>query len=286
MLLQLLSPPDSQGLLVLVAAHGSPHWHRRQCLHTDACVCLCMPLYMFGLQWPPGPFSITLFGSHGVESVHQRQISGSWGGGISPHPSSRQRGRGEGGVNLPTALLIAHMPGHQEPAVTVETISTPPSPSLYGVGLRQGIKHPPTHLSLLPFSLSPSPSFVSPPLICPPLYLTSLSSSPTPISLLPFFLSLHFPGIPCSTPIPAQLFVLAPPHLSSLHSPIIPFTPVLFFSPFSGPPLYECVFPSVVSKEEGWAFFRALRTKFKGPRQVGSKPRADTQESSVYRIGG
>lgn len=145
--------PDSQRLLVLVAAHGSPRWHRRRCLHTDACVCLCMPVCMFGLQWPPGPLSITLLGSHGVESGHQCQIIGSCGGSISPHPSSRQRGRGEGGVNLPTALLIAHMPGHQEPAVTVETISTPPSPRLHGVGLRQGIKHPPTHLSLLPFSL-------------------------------------------------------------------------------------------------------------------------------------
>lgn len=130
LLLQPPPSPDSQGLLVLAAAHGSPRWPRRQCLHTDACVCLCMPLYMFGLQWPPGPFSITLSGSHGVESVHQRQILGVGGGrgGISPHPSSRQRGRGEGGVNLPTALLIAHMPGHQEPAVTVETISTPPPP--------------------------------------------------------------------------------------------------------------------------------------------------------------
>lgn len=135
LLLQPRRRQNPRGLLVSVAAHGSPRWHRRSWLHTDACVCLCMParvsgvcVCVCGLQWPAGPLSIALVSPHGVQSGHQCQIIGSGGEESTPHPSSRQRGRGEGGANLPTALLIAHMPGHQEPAVTVETISALPSP--------------------------------------------------------------------------------------------------------------------------------------------------------------
>lgn len=84
-----------------VAAHGSPRWHRRSCLHTDARVCLCMParvsgvcVFVCGLQWPPGPLSITLVGPHGVQSGHQCQIIGS-GGEVSPPTLAAGKGEGE-----------------------------------------------------------------------------------------------------------------------------------------------------------------------------------------------
>lgn len=152
MLLQPPPPPDSPGLLVLwlpMGAHAGTGGSVCTQMPVFACACPCICLgYSGHLGLLASPFLAPMVWS---QCINARSV-GVWGG-ISPHPSSRQRGRGEGGVNLPTALLIAHMPGHQEPAVTVETISTPPSPSLHGVGLRQGIKHPPTHLSLLPFSL-------------------------------------------------------------------------------------------------------------------------------------
>lgn len=194
-----------------------------------------------------------------------------------PHPSIKQRGRGKGGVNLPTALLIAHMPGHQEPAVTVETISTPPSPSLHGVGLRRGMKHPPPiflcylslfvspllHLSLLPTSplLSPIPHLIS------AFPSTSLSSQ------------LYPPSLPISLFLPLLIFLPL-----FLHHPFCPSPPPL--SPLFSAPLYVCIFSSVVGKEEGWAFLRALRTKSRGPRQMGPKRGADTQRRSVCRIWG
>lgn len=174
-------------------------------------------------------------------------------GDISPHSSSQQRGRGEGSVNLPTALLIAHMPGHQEPAVTVETISTLPSPSLHGVGLRQGIQHPPLSFFVTFFSLSPPPSFVSPLHLALPRLPPSLS--PGHPSSFPYF-----PGLPCSAFIPAPCSCLSP---SFAPSYLLPLSSA--FLPFSGPPLYEPVSPSLIGKRGGWTFFRALRTKFRSP---------------------
>lgn len=162
-------------------------------------------------------------------------MPGYWGRGsvFPPHPSIRQRGRGKGGVNLPTALLIAHMPGHQEPAVTVETISTPPSPSLHGVGLRRGMKHPP------PIFLCYLSLFVS-----PLLHLSLLPTSPL-LSPIPHLISA-FPSTSLSSqlypPIPAHLFVLAPPHLS----PPLPPSSLLPLSSFCSSfstflsPLYTC----------------------------------------------
>lgn len=150
-----------------------------------------------------------------------------------PHPSSKQRGRGEGGVNLPTALLIAHMPGHQEPAVTVETISAPPSPSLHGVGLRQGRSTP--HPSFFVTFLSP---FVS--LFHPPLFpLSVLPASPLPpsfsFSLLPSSFSLYFLDTPSSTHIPASS-LCSPLWVFLSLFPIIHTTCLfLLFLPFTAP---------------------------------------------------
>lgn len=170
------------------------------------------------------------------------------GGNIPPHLSSRQRGRGEGGVNLPTALLIAHMPGHQEPAVTVETISTPPSPSLHRVGLRRGMKHP-SPIFLCYLSLSPLSSIcLSTPRLSSSLSLTpSLPGSRLAAAFHPVPLLHGHPGTNPSLPISLfwPLLVFLPP------SSLLP----LFSSPFFPflSPLYMCVFPSVVGKEEDWA---------------------------------
>lgn len=192
------------------------------------------------------------------------------GGGISPHPSSRQRGRGEGGVNLPTALLIAHMPGHQQPAVTVETIPTPPLP-LACMGWDLGYEAPPPiFLCYLSLFVSP-PSCVSPPFICPPFYLIP---SPHPPSLAPLSSSPSIALSPLALPQHCPISLFFPLLPSSLFPPSA-FLPLLSsFYPFLSHP--ACTVP--VAGKEGWAFFRALRTKFRGPRKVGPKPRADTQE--------
>jgi hypothetical protein len=142
----------------LVAAHGSTRWHPDTSAHRCrfACACPCV----FGLCGCPGsstsPFLALWCGVSGMESASMLD-DWKWGMGreISPHPSSRQRGRGEGGVNLPTALLIAHMPGHQEPAVTLETIPTPPSPSRHGWDLGRGKSTPNSSFFVTFLPLSP-----------------------------------------------------------------------------------------------------------------------------------
>lgn len=158
------------------------------------------------------------------------------GRGVLPPILVASRGRGEWGVNLPTALLIAHMPGHQEPAVTVETISAPPPPASMGWDL--GEKHPPLiFLCYFPFSLC---------LFHQPLLpLTVLPISPLPLlssfSLLPSFLlpaSLTPLALPPAPSLP-RLFVL----LSVYFFPLFPSFPLPgFFFLFS--PLYNN-FPTV-----------------------------------------
>lgn len=96
LLLQPLPSPDSQGLWVLVAAHGSPRWHRRLRLHTDACVCLCMPVRVcLGYRGHLGPFTSPFLApvvcTQGIG--HQCQIMGSRGDISSPTPAA---GQGEG----------------------------------------------------------------------------------------------------------------------------------------------------------------------------------------------
>lgn len=128
---------------------------------------------------------------------------------MAPPPSSRQRGRGAGGANLPTALLIAHMPGHREPAVTVETISTPPPPAPVGRGLgRACINAPPISLCYLSSFVSPSTCLPSPSLSSSPPRPSPPPSLPPPIPPLlsppPFFLPLHLLRV-LLCPVPAPL---------------------------------------------------------------------------------
>lgn len=101
----LLQPPPSPEPLGAVGVCGCP-WeptlaqavmsaHRFLCLpvHARAHVSgVCV--FVGGLQWPPGPLSITLVGPHGVQSGHQCQIVGS-GGEVSPPTLAAGKGEGE-----------------------------------------------------------------------------------------------------------------------------------------------------------------------------------------------